>query len=202
MTMFDDAAALAALQAGDMSALAALFDTHSDRVYRLALGLLHDPAEAEDVVQETFLALLSHLNRFEGRSRLGTWLYRVAYNASMDRLRQRGNVALPADQPDQDDDSGPPLPRTLVAWQLTPEQILLDAESRAALDAAIQKLPTTLRTVFMLRDIEGCSTAETAEVLSISASAVKVRLHRARLILREQLAGYFGKHAIAESSTP
>jgi len=188
--MADDAAILRALQAGDTGALAALFDAYADRLYRLALGLLHNPDEAEDVVQETFLKALTHLDRFEGRSRLSTWLYRVAYNASMDRLRRQGESALPAAEGDDREADAVPLPQVLVEWR-TPEEILIDAEARAALDEAIQALSESLRIVFVLRDIEGLSTAETAEVLGISPGAVKVRLHRARLALRERLAALF-----------
>ena len=188
--MADDAAILQALRAGDASALAALFDTYADRLYRLAQGLLRNPDEAEDVVQETFLKALTHLDRFEGRSRLSTWLYRVAYNASIDRLRRQGESALPSDDRETEEAGAVPLPQVLVEWR-TPEEILIDAEAQAALDEAIQALSESLRVVFVLRDIEGLSTAETAQVLGISPGAVKVRLHRARLALRERLALLF-----------
>lgn len=190
--MFEDTSLLKALQAGESSALAVLFDKYADRIYRLALGLLRDPSSAEDVLQETFLAALTHLDRFEGRSSLGTWLYRVAYNNSMSRLRQHREVPLPSVEPDSDEEDIP-LPNSLVAWELTPEEILADEEARAQLDVAIGKLSETLRAVFILRDIEELSTAETAEALGLSESAVKVRLHRARLDLREHLAGYFAE---------
>ncbi len=173
--------------------LAEIFDTHADRVYRLALGLLRDPSEAEDVLQQTFLAVLTHLDRFEGRSSLGTWLYRVAYNASMDRLRRHSELPLPEEDGAAAEDESLPLPKTLINWDFTPEEILMDGEARAALDDAIGRLPETFRVVFMLRDIEELSTADTAEVLGISQSLVKVRLHRARLALREHLASYFAE---------
>jgi RNA polymerase sigma-70 factor (ECF subfamily) len=190
--MFEDTSLLKALQAGESGALAVLFEKYADRIYRLALGLLRDPSSAEDVLQETFLAALTHLNQFEGRSSLGTWLYRVAYNNSMGRLRQHREVSLPGDEPDSDEQDIP-LPNSLVAWELTPEEILADEEARAQLDVAIGKLSETLRAVFILRDIEELSTAETAEALGLTESAVKVRLHRARLDLRERLAGYFAE---------
>lgn len=199
--MPDDAALLAALRGGDRDALAPLFDEYADQVYRLALGLLRDPAGAEDVVQDTFLAALSNLDRFQGRSRLGTWLYRVAYNASMDRLRRRREVALPSDDRDRDE-AAAPLPRALVEWRLTPEEILADVEARAYLDTAIAELPASLRAVFILRDIEELSTADTAEALDISTGAVKVRLHRARLALRECLTGYFAERVTTQGEGP
>lgn len=181
---------LTALRAGDPAALAALFEARADQLYRLALSLLRDPAEAEDVVQETFLKALTRLEQFEGRARLDTWLYRVAYNASLDRLRRRAPEPLPEDEPEAE---GGPLPQVIVEWSLTPENRLLDAEARAMLETAIQALPATLRPVFLLRDIEGLSGEETAEALGLNAGVVKVRLHRARLALRERLSAYFGE---------
>ncbi|MBL8055196.1 MAG: sigma-70 family RNA polymerase sigma factor [Anaerolineales bacterium] len=181
---------LTALRAGDPAALAALFEARADQLYRLALSLLRDPAEAEDVVQETFLKALTRLEQFEGRARLDTWLYRVAYNASLDRLRRRVPEPLPEDEPEAE---GGPLPQVIVEWSLTPENRLLDAEARAMLETAIQALPATLRPVFLLRDIEGLSGEETAEALGLNAGVVKVRLHRARLALRERLSAYFGE---------
>ena len=181
---------LTALRAGDPAALAALFEARADQLYRLALSLLRDPAEAEDVVQETFLKALTRLEQFEGRARLDTWLYRVAYNASLDRLRRRVPEPLPEDEPEAE---GGLLPQVIVEWSLTPENRLLDAEARAMLETAIQALPATLRPVFLLRDIEGLSGEETAEALGWNAGVVKVRLHRARLALRERLSAYFGE---------
>ncbi len=180
------------LRAGDPQALSQLFEIHADRVYRLAFGLLRERQAAEDVVQETFLAAMTHLDQFEGRSSLGTWLYRVAYNASLTRLRARPVDPLPADEPEPGE---PPLPRALVEWDLTPEEMLMDSEARGHLDAAIAALPESLRAAFLLRDVEGLSTLDTAEALGISEGAVKLRLHRARLTLREHLAGYFGERA-------
>ena len=180
------------LRAGDPQALESLFQLHSDRVYRLALGLLRERQAAEDVVQETFLSAMTHLDRFEGRSSLGTWLYRVAYNASLTRLRERPTKPLPPDEPEAGE---PPLPRALVEWDLTPEEMLMDSEARRHLDAAIAALPASLRAAFILRDVEELSTLETADTLGISEGAVKVRLPRARLALREHLAEYFGKRA-------
>jgi len=187
------------LRAGDPQALAGLFEIHADRVYRLAFGLLRERQAAEDVVQETFLSAMTHLAQFEGRSSLGTWLYRVAYNASLTRLRARPNEPLPPDEPEPGE---PPLPRALVEWDQTPEEMLLDAEGRRQLEAAIATLPETLRAAFILRDVEELSTQETAESLGISEGAIKVRLHRARLLLRERLAEYFGARAAQEEGEP
>ena len=189
---------LDALRAGDPAALTALFEAFADRIYRLALGVLRDPAEAEDIVQETFVSAITHLDRFEGRSSLGTWLYRVAYNASLDRLRRRREEPLPADEPEDEAGEAIPLPRSLVEWTVTPEQRLVDSEVSAELDRAIGELPERLRVVFLLRDIEELSTAETADALGLTEGAVKVRLHRARLALRERLSVYFSERAPQE----
>jgi RNA polymerase sigma-70 factor (ECF subfamily) len=192
--MLADSDTLTALRAGDPAALAALFDAHADKLYRLALSLLRDPAEAEDIVQETFVKVMTRLEQFEGRARLETWLYRVAYNASLERLRRKQADPLPEDEPEAD---GLPMPQSLVDWSSTPETALLGAEVGVALEAAIQQLPESLRVVFLLRDVEGFSTEEAAEALGVSVAAAKVRLHRARLALREQLAGYFGSSGVA-----
>lgn len=183
-----------ALRDGNPQAMAALFEAHADRVYRLALSLLRDPSAAEDVVQETFLQAMTHLERFEGRASLGTWLYRIAHNASIDRLRRRDEDPLPGES---EDDAPAPMPHSFVDWAWTPEQILGEREARKQLDDAVERLPESLRVVFLLRDIEGLSTEETADALEISLGAVKVRLHRARLTLRETLTTYFGRRGQA-----
>lgn len=188
--MSDDSALIQSMRENDGAAFAVSFQTYTDPIYRLALGLLGDPVEAEDVLQDTFVALISHLDRFEGRSRLSTWLYRVAYNKSMDLLRKIREIPLLEDS-DVDVEEEILIPHNLVEWDLTPEVILADDEARSKLDLAIGEIPETLRAVFLLRDVEEISTADTAEALGISEGAVKVRLHRARLALRERLTGYF-----------
>ena len=180
-----------ALRAGDPAAFEQLFEANADRLYRLAFGLLGDPAAAEDVVQEAFMAVIKDVATFEGRASLSTWLYRVAYNASIDRLRRKPEAPLPGDEPGDELETAV-IPQAFVNWDLTPEQMLANAEVRQHLDQAIHALPAGLQAVFMLRDVEGLSTAEAAEALGLSISATKVRLHRARLLLRETLAGYFG----------
>lgn len=186
---------LDALRAGDSQALTALFEAYADRIYRLALGVLRDPAAAEDIVQETFLSALTHMGRFEGRSSLGTWLYRIGYNASLDRLRRRQEEPLPPDEPADESGAAIPLPRSLVEWSLTPENRLAENEIAAELDRAIGELPESLRVVFLLRDVDELSTLETAEALGLTEGAVKVRLHRARLALRERLSEYFAERS-------
>jgi RNA polymerase sigma-70 factor (ECF subfamily) len=194
------AISLDALRSGDPQALAALFEAYADRIYRLALSLLRDPSAAEDIVQETFVSAITHLDRFEGRSSLGTWLYRVGYNASLDWLRRRRDEPLPPDEPGDESDAVP-LPRSLVEWTLTPESRQAEGEMAAELDRAIGELSEGLRVVFLLRDVDELSTQETAEALGLTEGAVKVRLHRARLALREKLADYFAERTPQEGET-
>lgn len=175
---------LIALRHRDGDAFASLFELYSDKIYRLSLGLLENETEAEGIVQETFLRFFEKLDKFEARSGIGTWLYRVAYNASMDLLRRRKPV-LPLDIPEDEDIAAPAV---FADWSQWPERLLSDAEVTAELDKAIASLPGKYRAIFILREIEGLSTRETADVTEMSVSAVKVRLHRARLALRERLA--------------
>lgn len=182
--MLSEQELLSALRRRDADAFTLLFETHSDKIYRLSVGLLENEAEAEGIVQETFLRFIERLDQFEGRSKISTWLYRVAYNASIDRLRQR----QPLSSMDfVDDEDSFPTPAALTDWSQWPEGLLTDAEVTAELDKAIASLTEKYRVVFILREIEGLSTQETAEITDLSISAVKVRLHRARLDLRERL---------------
>jgi RNA polymerase sigma-70 factor (ECF subfamily) len=191
MNMKDEQALLEAVRRRDPEAFAVLFDAYADKVYRVAVGVLDDEDEAEGVVQDTFLTLFEKIDHFEGRSSLGTWLYRIAYNGSLDRVRKRRPEQALADEPD--DDEGPFEPLVLADWSDAPEELLTSAEAQAELERAIGLLPQRLRGTFILREIEGLSTAETAEVLGIKPGTVKVQLHRARLLLREHLSGYFSE---------
>ena len=184
-TFMNEEELLTALRRRDPDAFTILFETYSDKVFRLAVGLLEDETEAEGVVQDSFLRLFERLDQFEGRSKLSTWLYRVAYNISIDRLRKRRPTVPLADELEDDDT---PSPVILADWRDAPERLLTAAEIKDELDKAIASLPQKYKVVFTLRDIEGLSTRETAVITNLSTSAVKVRLHRARLFLRERLA--------------
>jgi RNA polymerase sigma-70 factor (ECF subfamily) len=188
-----------AAQRGDKRAFAQLVERYEPRVYNLARKLLRDPQDAEDVLQETFLSVYRHLDDFHGDASFSTWLYRIATNASLMKLRGRKEPPLSLDAPValEGDDA---LPREIVDWGVTPEEALLSRETRAQMDAAVAALPETLRAVFVLRDIEGLSVQETADVLGISAPNVKTRLHRARLMLRESLSAYFKGRGLREES--
>lgn len=185
---WSDSDLLAALRRREERAFVVLFESYSDPVFRLAAGLLGDEAEAEGVVQETFLRLFERLEQFEGRSSLSTWLYRVAYNKSIDLLRRR-RVTISLD--DTPDDEEMVAPTILADWRAGPEILLSEAEMTAALEQAIAALPEKYRAIFLLREVEGMTTEETAVITNLSINTVKVRLHRARLFLRERLAESF-----------
>jgi len=195
--MVDGQTLITALRQKNPDAFATLFETYSDKIFRLALGLLGNEDEAEGVVQESFLRMFEKLDQFEGRARLGTWLYRVAYNASIDRLRQRRPTTPLVDEAGFDEESTF-APAILIDWSQAPELLFDSAEAQDELDSCVARLPETLRITFILREIEGLSTAETAEILTLTEGAVKVRLHRGRLQLRECLAGYFAERLLPE----
>jgi RNA polymerase sigma-70 factor (ECF subfamily) len=181
-------------QQGDKRAFTLLVEKYEQRVYNLARKLMRDQQDAEDVLQETFISVYKHLGTFRGDSSFSTWLYRIATNASLMKLRGRKVPSLSLDEPSESFDGGE-MPREIADWEFTPEQALLRGELRYQMDLAVQTLPESLRTVFVLRDVEGLSVQETADVLNISTPNVKTRLHRARLVLREALAFYFKEHA-------
>ena len=183
---------LEALQAGDRAEFARLVDAYSNQIYRLAMKMLADEQDAEDVLQNTFMKALQSIEKFEGRSSTSTWLYRIAVNeALMSLRRQKPTIAVAMDYEDDDDELLHPTQFT--DWCCLPEEDLLSEESKRHLDAAIRRLPEKLRVVFILRDIEGLSIRETSEALDLTDTAVKTRLLRARLNLREQLSSYYGE---------
>lgn len=177
-----DAELIARARNGDRTALGMLVSNHEQRIYNLALRLTGNKHDAEDALQETFLTLVAKLDSFSGQARLSTWLYRVAINASLRVGAKRGREA-PALSADESEARAPE--------SASPDTAVLTAESRSTLDAAVADLPENLRTVLVLRDVQAFSTKETAEVLEISEQAVKNRLHRARLELRQTLSPYF-----------
>ncbi len=180
---------LKALKAGDRHACAELVRRYSPKLYRVTLRILGSEDEAEEALQEAFISACSKIASFRGDAQLGTWLYRVATNAALMRLRKRKDEYVSLDAPVETDE-GTVLPRNLADWRFDPYRVVLSGELREILERAIQKLPETLRVVFILRELEGLSTLETAQTLGISESATKVRLHRARMVLRELLAPY------------
>ena len=183
---------LEALRNGDRAEFARLVETYSPMIYRLGLKMLNNPQDAEDILQETFIKAYQHIAKFDGRSSVSTWLYRIATNEALMSLRRKHPEATSFENPSVYD-TEPQEPLQIVDWCCLPEEEFLTSEGRARLDEAAERLPANLRVVFVLRDIEGLSTRETAELLDISETAVKTRLSRARLRLREDLSEYFGK---------
>jgi RNA polymerase sigma-70 factor (ECF subfamily) len=183
---------LEALRSGDRAEFARLVDAYSAQVYRMALRMLGDNQDAEDVLQETFLKVYKNLSGFEARSSLSTWIYRIAVNEALMLLRRRHPEAISVDE-EFETEGGVQEPVQIVDWRSLPEEDLLSDEGRAILERSIQELPETLKVVFLLRDIQGLSIRETADALDLSETAVKTRLLRARLKLRENLSVYFGE---------
>jgi RNA polymerase sigma-70 factor (ECF subfamily) len=192
---YDEKALIARIQAGDKAACAECIEVHSPAVYRLALRLTENEAEAEDVMQETFLNAFKAIDSFEGRSSLSTWLYRITHNTAMMRLR-RPNPYMVSVEETMAFESSHIIPRQLFDWCCLPEEDFEDDEVRSQLERAIRELPEQFKSVFVLRELEGLSTRETADTLELSEGAVKVRLHRARLWLRERLTPYFKELAL------
>jgi RNA polymerase sigma-70 factor (ECF subfamily) len=188
-----------ALRVGDRREFARLVDAYSGPLYRLALKMLGNATDAEDALQNTFLKAFQHVDQFEGRSSLSTWLYRIASNEALMQLRKRRPETTFSDISVEDDEEQNFDPVQLTDWPSLPEEELLSAEARTTLDHAIEHLPEKLRIVFVLRDIEDLSIQETSQVLGLSETAVKTRLLRARLRLREELSSYYGDRLIKRS---
>lgn len=195
----DDVELVERLKAGDQAAYAQLVDENAGRIYRLALRMMGNEADAEDVLQETFLSAFKAIDRFEARSSLSTWLYRIASNAALMRLRRKEPEQVSVDEPLERDD-GDLMPRQFFDFCCLPEDDLLRVEAREEMMRAVEDLSPTLKSVFVLRDIEGLSTEETAVALDLSISAVKSRLMRARLKLRDQLGVYFSQGPVITES--
>ena len=186
---------LNALRQGDRVEFARLVETYSGMVFNLALKMLENPQDAEDVLQETFLKAYGGLKNFDGRSKLSTWLYRIATNEALMLLRKSKRILTSIDEP-LEEDGELETPLQIVDWCCLPEDELMTSETRAYLIKAVEILPASLRVVFILRDLEGLSTQETSEVLDLSETAVKTRLSRARFRLREELTSYFSETAV------
>lgn len=180
------------LRAGDKAEFARLVEAYSGVIYRLAVKMLDNPQDAEDVLQETFIKAYRALPNFDGRSSPSTWLYRIATNEALMVLRKRKQPFVSIDEP-LETTGIEQEPLQITDWCCLPEDELMSTEAQTYMNEAVEELPPNLRVVFLLRDIEGLSTRETAEVLDLSETAVKTRLSRARLRLREMLTGYHGE---------
>src|SRR5690242_2313611 len=186
----DEAAIVAQARQGDAKAFSELLHRYEGKIFRLALHITQNREDAEDVLQETFLKAYEHLDQFQGNSKFYTWIVRIAVNQALMKLRRRKtdkSVSLD-EQIDTGEDT---VVREIAAWGEDPEQRFSREELGDILDTAVQSLEPPYRSVFVLRDIEELSTEETAEALELSVPAVKSRLLRARLQLREKLTRYF-----------
>ncbi len=182
---------------GDFSAFEALVSKYERRVFGLAFRIVGRHHDAEEVVQQTFLSVVEHLGGFREESTFYTWLTRIAANHALALLRRRKvRATLPlAENQTRDNYGDMPHPGYIAQWRETPEEIVSRREVQTRLNEALGELDEKYRVVFVLRDIEGLSTNETAEALDLTPSNVKVRLLRARLMLRERLTRMFGDEA-------
>jgi len=179
-----------AARSGDIGAFESLVRRYDRNVFRIAQHITQNREDAEDVVQDAFLKAYQNLGQFQGQSKFYTWLVRIAVNEALMRLRRRRPermVSIDEDVKTEEDS----MPREIADWSPNPEQQYTQAELKDILGKTIQGLPPSFRTVFVLRDVEGLSTEETASALELSVPAVKSRLLRARLQLRERLNKYF-----------
>lgn len=186
----DESALVAEAKAGSYEAFEDLVNRYEKKIYRLGLNVTGNPEDAEEVLQETFLKAFEHLRDFREDSRFYTWIVRIAVNEGLMKLRKRrSDRSVPIE--DSVDDDGGVIPREFADWRPDPEQLMAQSELEEVLRNAAASLPPTFRTVFYLRDVEGLSTQETASLLNLTVSAVKARLFRARLHLREELSKIF-----------
>jgi RNA polymerase sigma-70 factor (ECF subfamily) len=189
-TTIDESTLVARTREGDAKAFAALVRRYEGKIFRLAQHITQNREDAEDVLQETFLKAYEHLDQFQGNSKFYTWIVRIAVNQALMKLRKRrSDKTVSIDETiDTGEDT---VIREIAAWDESPEERYSREELQAILTAAIDSLAAPYRAVFVLRDMEELSTEETAEALDLSVPAVKSRLLRARLQLRDKLNRYF-----------
>lgn len=188
---------IALAQGGNEQAFTLLVKRYEDLVFRFAFKVCRDRDKAEEAWQDTFVNVFRKLNQFDGKSKFSTWLYSIVTNNCLMKRRKRklDDALVPLELPDGfrdeplQDSAGHPI-QTIASWKETPLHSVMDSELRSTLDRAIEKLPYDYRIVFLLRDVEGNSAEETAKILRLSIPAVKSRLRRARVFLREQLNEY------------
>lgn len=179
---FPDEEVVRRVKAGDTGLFEILMRRYNQRLFRVARAILRDDSEAEDVMQQAYVNAYAHLSQFAGRASFATWLTRIAVHEAFARIRRRRSAEVETMR-DLDDDPAP----ALRARGPDPEEQLLAGEIRALLEAAIDALPESYRCTFVLREVEGLDTADTAQSLGITEELVKTRLHRARALLRQQL---------------
>jgi RNA polymerase sigma-70 factor (ECF subfamily) len=197
----DELTLVQAAKKGDLEAFSQLVKRYDRNIFRIAQHITHNEEDAQDVVQEAFLKAYRNLQQFQGNSKFYTWLVRIAVNEALMKLRRRrADKTVSIDEDVETEDGS--MPREVADWSPNPEQLYGQSELGDILKKTIQGLPPGFRTVFVLRDVEGLSTEETAEMLGLSVPAVKSRLLRARLQLRERLSKYFKKSKRGGESQP
>jgi len=177
---------------GETALYELLMRRHNQRLYRVARAILRDDAEAEDVMQDAYVRAYQHLADFQGRAKFSTWLTRIAVHEALARSRRHSRFQ----SLDNSEESTGGVMRSLASDGRNPEEAAYDRELGGVLEEAILRLPEDHRLVFMLRDVEGLSTEETAECLDLSLENVKVRLHRARAGLRKNLFAQLGANTV------
>ena len=187
----DEPLLVASARAGDLAAFEELVNRYERKIFRLAMNITGNREDSEDVMQEAFLKAYSHLKDFQGDSRFYTWLVRIAVNEALMKLRKRRPNQVSLDEPMESD--GDAFPKEIADWGPSPEQRFAQTELAGILSGAIETLDPAYRMVFVLRDLEDLSTEDTAEILGLSVPAVKSRLLRARLKLRDILHRIFRK---------
>src|SRR6202789_3656333 len=188
----DELDLVARAKAGDGAAFSVLINRYEGKIFRLAMNITQNREDAEDVLQEAFLKAYEHLDQFQGNSRFYTWIVRIAVNQALMKLRKRrSDRAVSLDE--QIDTGEDTVVREIAAWDPDPEQRYSREELHTILSTVIDELAPIYRTVFTLRDVDGLSTEETADALELSVPAVKSRLLRARLQLRDRLNRFFQK---------
>jgi RNA polymerase sigma-70 factor (ECF subfamily) len=190
-----DEALVSDARTGDVAAFEELVSRYEEKLYRLAMRFVRNENDAKEILQDAFLLAWRKLPSFEGRAHFSSWMYRVTVNSSLMFLRSRNRhpeVMLDDVEPDALNKAAEHSEQgTAADWSQQPEEKLQSKELRLHIQKAVDALPDGLRTVFLMRDVEGLSTEETAELFSLSQVAVKTRLHRARLALREAIGHYF-----------
>lgn len=186
-----DVALVARAKQGDTSAFEQLVRQYERQIFRVAHHITQNREDAEDVMQDAFLKSYQNLDRFQGDSRFYTWLVRIAVNEALMKLRKRRPNQVSLDEPLTDGDGEDSVFREIEDWGPSPEKKFAQTELNEILNSVISDLDPLFRVAFLLRDVEGLSTEETANILGISVAAVKSRLLRARLKLRQKLNKYF-----------
>jgi RNA polymerase sigma-70 factor (ECF subfamily) len=185
----DEFKLVSAAKAGDITAFEELVNRYERKIFRLGMNITQNREDAEDVMQEAFLKSYTNLDRFQGDSRFYTWLVRIAVNEALMKLRKRRPNQVSLDEPLNNGDE--PVFREIEDWGPSPEKKFAQTELNEILNGVISELDPIFRVTFLLRDVEGISTEDTAQTLGISEAAVKSRLLRARLKLRQKLNKYF-----------